>query len=273
FSVLIGTWDRIELLLKLIGHYRESPLVEKIYVTWHNPNAAVPSVLLELGRADNTTTTPQPPVEILPQRTNSLNNRFNPIAGLDTKAVLIVDEDVRIPIKDLALAFRTWRLHPESLTGFFPRRHRKRANGDWDYLLDVKDGYDMMLTKGMFIDAEMLFAYTCLLPLSIHAYVDRMRNCEDIAFNMLASGLTGKMGFSRSSPLFIALVLTPSTVMSNIDDFGTSGISSASGHLESRQSCLGDLIALFGRDNLVSNDLMITRIKEVPVHFKSLDHW
>ncbi|RKO90509.1 exostosin, partial [Blyttiomyces helicus] len=193
FSVFIGTWDRIDLLIKLIAHYRKSPFVEKIFVTWHNPNAPIPDVLLDLGRADNTTTTPQAPVDFLHQTTNSLNNRFNPVSGLETKAVLIVDDDVRIPIDDLALAFRAWRLHPASLTGFFPRKHHQRANGEWEYLLNVKDyGYDMMLTKGMFIDADMLFLYTCLLPLEIHAYVDRMRNCEDIAFNMMASGLTGR---------------------------------------------------------------------------------
>ncbi|RKO90228.1 exostosin [Blyttiomyces helicus] len=281
FSVLIGTWDRIELLKKLISHYRKSPLVEKIFVTWHNPNAPVPEALLDLGRGDKTTKLPQARVEFLRKRTNSLNNRFNPVPRLKTKAVLIADDDVRVPLEDLHLAFNAWRLRPESLTGFFPRGHRRGVNGTWEYLLRQDErtpGYDMMLTKAMFIDADLLFSYTCLLPLSIHAYVDRMRNCEDIAFNMMASGLTGKI---LAYPLTLPLPLippcpgaSPTAVMSKIDDFGTTkGISSASAHRNDRANCIADLITLFGRDTLVSNELVISRFDRVPYRKKNLDEW
>ncbi len=41
----------------------------------------------------------------------------------------------------------------------------------------------------MFIRSEYLFWYTCVMPEGVHAYIDRNMNCEDIAMQMLASGI------------------------------------------------------------------------------------
>ena len=49
-----------------------------------------------------------------------------------------------------------------------------------------------MLTKFMFIRSEYLFWYTCILPECVHAYIDDNMNCEDIAMQMLASGMTNQ---------------------------------------------------------------------------------
>ena len=236
FSVIIGTWDRVVLLRKLILHYQKSRMVHKIYITWHNPNQKPPEDFLRLVRR-------KPPVEILPQKYDSLNNRFNPIPNLQTKAVLIADDDVRVNLTDVEYAFEVWRMRSHSLVGTFPRYHTYNSNNNtFSYLIrspDVPRAYSIMLTKFMFMSADYLFDYTCLLPLAIHRYIDVHSNCEDVAMNLLVSGMTS----SR-----------PIAVMMHVDDFGTtSGISIKAGHLNSRSQCLTDLISLFGKDTLLYN--------------------
>jgi glycogenin glucosyltransferase len=236
FSVIIGTWDRVALLRKLVLHYQKSRLVHKIYVTWHNPGERPPDDFLRTVRR-------RPPVEILIQKYNSLNNRFNPIANLETKAVLIADDDIRVGLADLEYGFEVWRQHPHALVGNYPRLHYWNASThSYDYLThspDTPRNYSIMLTKFMFMHSEYLFDYTCLLPLRIHRHIDALNNCEDIAMNILVSGKTGKRPVA---------VLLPS------EDFGTtSGIGVKGGHLEARSRCLTDLIALFGRNTLHYN--------------------
>jgi glycogenin glucosyltransferase len=236
FSVLIGTWDRVSLLRKLILHYQKSRLIHKIYVTWHNPSLKPPEDFIKTVRK-------RPPVEILTQRYDSLNNRFNPIPNLETRSLLICDDDVRVNITDIEYAFDVWRGRPNSLVGVFPRYHSYNPqNNTFNYEIRSPDRprvYSIMLTKFMFINSEFLYIYTCLLPPRIHRYIDDNMNCEDIAMNLLVSGMTG----SR-----------PAAVLLHVDDFGTtSGISIKAGHLTSRSQCMTDLIRLFGKDTLRYN--------------------
>jgi hypothetical protein len=96
-----------------------------------------------------------------------------------------------------------------------------------------------MLTKFMFMSSEYLYDYTCLLPTRIHRSIDEKLNCEDIAMNLMVSGMTGAK---------------PVAVLLHVDDFGTtSGISTKQGHLSNRSTCMTDLIRLFGRDTLKYN--------------------
>lgn len=236
FSVVIGTWDRVSFLRKLILYYQKSRLVHKIYVTWHNPGQKPPEDFLRLVRR-------KPPVEILVQKYDSLNNRFNPIPSLETKAVLIADDDIRVNLTDVEYAFEVWRNRPHSLVGAFPRFHAFHPeNNTYSYLIrspELPRQYSIILTKFMFMSSEYLFDYTCLLPLAVHRYIDERSNCEDIAMNMLVTGMT---------------TAKPVAVMMGVEDFGTtSGISGKAGHLPSRSQCMNDLIQIFGRDTLLYN--------------------
>ena len=247
FSVLIGTYERVSLLRKIILNYQRSRLVHKIYVTWHNPTQKPPSDFLRSLRRS-------PPVEILPQRYDSLNNRFNPIPSLETKAVLVCDDDVRVAnVTELEHAFEAWKQRPSSLVGVFPRYHQFHpANSSYTYELrspSTPRAYSIMLTKLMFMSSEYLFAYTCLLPASVHQAVDERMNCEDIALNLMVSGMTG---------------VPPTAVMlKGLDDFGTvTGISWKGGHLDARSQCLTELIRLFGKDTLLYNrELLVPQKK------------
>ena len=237
YSVVIGTFgseERLELLARLIAHYRNSSFIDRIFLTWHNPNLAAPAHLKRLfSPADKRLAQ----VVLLPQRTDSLNNRFNPIVGLRTRCVYIADDDVRIPITDIDYGFKTWQQNTQRLVGYFPRSHipLDGSGRRWEYALHTfgrAPGYSILLTKGYFSDALYLYAYTCLLPPHFHAYVNLLNNCEDILFNMMVSGMTG---------------LPPLALHTLVDEFGAfSGISFKGGHLGIRNQCLDDFTTLFG---------------------------
>lgn len=88
--------------------------------------------------------------------------------------------------------------------------------------------------------SDSLHAYTCVLAPEIHRFIDMGKNCEDIAMNMMVSGMTGlpPVCFEEHQVL----------------DFGTSrGISISSAFTHRRDQCTADLIQLFGRDTLVES--------------------
>ncbi|RUS13777.1 glycosyl transferase family 64 domain-containing protein [Endogone sp. FLAS-F59071] len=260
FTVLISTYnpERIAYLAKLIQHYAESSKVHSIFITWHNPNLPISRSLLNLRKSLRV------PLRFLRQDFDSLNNRFNPIANLRTTAVYISDDDIRIPVDDLEFAFETWRTRQNSIVGHFPRLHN--YNAETNTATYVVSGprhpmYSIILTKSMFMKSDFLFAYTCLLPREIHKYVDDKFNCEDIAINMLASGMTGAR---------------PQVVDSHgLRDFGTlNGISTQDGHMNERAYCIADLISLFnGTDPLLNNVEMSIRFNAVHFTKEVWDDW
>ncbi|KAJ3144108.1 Exostoses (Multiple)-like 3 [Irineochytrium annulatum] len=311
FTVAIATWDRVDLLMALIEHYASIPEVDLIVVTWHNPAVTPPVSLASRavatffdtdvvnrktfwaarkaeedarqeqharGRRNIPATKAGPPVIVVRQSTNSLNNRFNPHAVIRTEAVYVADDDVRVSPHLISSAFAEHRSRPTQLVGFWPRGHAPVSNPSADaatttytppaytYFIpkslkdDPSTNYSMVLTKGMFAPSQLLHAYTCLIPQAIHSYVDAHMNCEDVAFNMLASGMTG---------------LGPRAVYyagdaggaGGIEDFGgTGGISSSATHAGRRSMCLGDLAMLFGRMTLVEGRLQ-TAVFERPARF------
>eukprot|EP00850_Spirogloea_muscicola_P021988 SM000271S10027 [mRNA] locus=s271:28098:36241:+ [translate_table: standard] len=51
--------------------------------------------------------------------------------------------------------------------------------------------YSMLLSKLLVLDTGYLFHYTCSMPPGIHAIVDELTNCEDIAMNFLVTNHSG----------------------------------------------------------------------------------
>jgi glycogenin len=262
FCVLIGTWDRLDLLPTVIAHYQASPFVSKIYITWHNPASRPPKSLLKIMELNTRNAPGKPPIEFLYQKFDSLNNRFNPLDRLDTQAVLICDDDIMVNLEDIHFAFRVWQENQQSLVGLFARAHtyhmadkaesaaidatvdRRPEDHVWLYHVSAREAtpynsYSIILTKFMFMSADYLFAYSCLLPEEVHRYVDQGLNCEDIAMTLMISGMTGAKHLAVLAPII---------------DFGTtSGISAKSGHLDSRSICLTDLIKIMGINSLESS--------------------
>eukprot|EP00871_Galdieria_phlegrea_P002310 jgi/Galph1/307/GphlegSOOS_G5068.1 len=254
FSVIISTFDREELLNKLLIHYSRSKKIYKIYVVWHNPQSQAPSNF-RIGNI---------PVVFLSQQYDSLNNRFNPIHDLETQVVLICDDDVYVSIEDVEFAFEVWRNNQNALVGIFPRFHRRnKESGQWEYLVAEpvkKKGasrrYSIMLTKFIFMKSDFLFWYTCILTEKVHEFVDKQKNCEDIAMQMMVSGMT------RTPPLAVAAKIAP-------EDYGTDksigGISTKVGHKEARNKCITFFInnVFRQKDPLLYNSVVQARFYKV----------
>ncbi|KAI8991268.1 glycosyl transferase family 64 domain-containing protein [Mycotypha africana] len=268
FSVLISTYnpERIEHLNLIIQHLLKSPYVHTVFVTWHNPQLAVPDTLYaDLSKTDYSR------VKVLVQDYDSLNNRFNPVDQLVTDSVYIMDDDVFVPLDDLEFTFnvsslsfyvvwkfgkkltnlsflylnlQVWRGRKDSVVGHFPRYHAYNpVTLESVYKLIGSAPYSIVLTKSMFIRSEYLFAYTCLLEPKLHEMVDRQLNCEDLGFSMMACGI------SRVPATFVR----PEQPM---EDFGLKkGISVNGSHMPNRAQCIADFITLFWdrNDPLVYN--------------------
>ncbi|BGP58302.1 hypothetical protein JCM8202_000936 [Rhodotorula sphaerocarpa] len=235
YSVAISYYnpERMQYLPKLIQHYLASERVHTVFITWHSAEAHVSpelKALVSQGR-----------VKIVKQTSDTLNNRFNPIPGLKTQAVFVCDDDIFTPMTSVDFMFQTWKHRPDQIAGYFPRIHGIKPDGSIYYEMAGKyHRYSIILTKAMMINANFLHAYTCVLAPEIHRFVDMGKNCEDIAMNMMVSGLTG---------------LPPVCIDEHeVLDFGTSrGISISSAFTHRRDQCTADLIQLFGRDTLVES--------------------
>ena len=45
FTVLLSTFNRVELVVRLIHHYTKSKYVDHIYIVWHNPRETPPRIM------------------------------------------------------------------------------------------------------------------------------------------------------------------------------------------------------------------------------------
>ncbi|KAL2915801.1 hypothetical protein HK105_204748 [Polyrhizophydium stewartii] len=313
FSILVSTFNRIDTVVRLVKHYRQSPLVDTIFVTWHDPAREPPEPLRSIAHAVISDTDPgvdraaiaassndtAAAVVLVRQTTDSLNNRFNPIGAIRTPGVLMIDDDIRIPLSQLDIGFAAWAAHQNLLVGYYPRSHEVRLPGqetpgaappppyaplgsggpldpqtwEFSYLYGPPHDhrrYSMMLTKGMFFHTSFLAAYTCLMPPHVHAYIDAIQNCEDIAMNFVVSGLTGLAPLTVNFPR--AADSEPLEIMT---DFGQhDGISGKTNHLNHRSQCLADLVRLFGTWPLVDTDIEAVRYTDAPPWvFDSLANW
>lgn len=154
----------------------------------------------------------------------SLNLRFVKPAGLHTQAVVSLDDDIMVSCADLMHTYQVgasnapfychypsiwdqvytrcstqaWRASPHQLVGWFPRLH---TGPPWKYhaklaTLLLHGRYSIILTKGAFLHAGYLDAYS-RLPAAVHAMVDRMHNCEDLAMQFLVANTT------KEPPIFV----------------------------------------------------------------------
>jgi hypothetical protein len=257
FSVLFGTYnpERIDHVANVIKHLAASELVHTIYLTWHNPKLEVNNELRILQD------TLQKPLVILKQTFDSLNNRFNPIEGLETEAIYILDDDIVVSLPDLEFTFQVrshnkrssdvrmvyrvskiiyhqqvWKNRQDSIVGHFPRFHSydpSTSTSVYAMADDKRPSFSIVLTKSMFARSEYLFAYTCLMPPVLHAYVDEHMNCEDIGFSFMVSGLTATTN---------AYVRT----QERIRDYGLNqGISTNNHHIAARRKCVTDFIETY----------------------------
>ena len=142
YTLFLNSYKRPDLLLRSVAHYSQCPEADAIRVIWSEPDLQPPpSDALDgtfqtaaaggggSGRgADGGRNKHRGkggramvPVAYDVQPDASLNNRFRPLPGIRTAAILSLDDDVMVPCTEVAAAFAAWRRRPAAMVGWFPR--------------------------------------------------------------------------------------------------------------------------------------------------------
>lgn len=185
FTVIILTYERVEMLLKTLSRLKGTPYINKIIIVWNSvanpPKAEL--VWPDVGA----------PIEIVKVSRNSLNNRFIPYDKIETDAILTLDDDTPLRPDEIVLAFRVWRESRDRIVGFPGRYHAwDSGQNSWTYNSNHSCELSMVLTGGAFFHRYYNYIYTYQMPQAIRTIVDRFMNCEDIAMNFLVAHLTRK---------------------------------------------------------------------------------
>lgn len=190
-TVLINGYSesRIPLLQSIVASYSASSIVSSILILWGNPST--PDQILDQLHHNLTQYSPgTASISLIQQSSSSLNARFLPRSSVDTRAVLICDDDVEIDRRSLEFAFSVWKSNPDRLVGTFVRSHGFDLQGkEWIYTVHP-DKYSIVLTKFMMMKQDYLFEYSCKGGAEMEEMrkiVDQMRNCEDILMNFVAA--------------------------------------------------------------------------------------
>ena len=100
FTVLLQTYNRTDLLLKLLHHYSAIPNVDRIVVVWNNVGVTPP---IDLWNSFQ----PHPvPVDFLPQSANKMRNRLQNFREIRTEG--------EIPFIPIAVCLICKARHPRS---------------------------------------------------------------------------------------------------------------------------------------------------------------
>ncbi|XP_061878819.1 exostosin-like 2 [Entelurus aequoreus] len=259
FTVIIQTYNRTDILLKLLNHYQALPHLQRIIIVWNNMGEKPP---LELWDS----LAPHPvPVLFKQQTSNRMHNRLHPFPEIDTDAVLVLDDDTLLSVPDISFAFTVWKQFPEQIVGCVPRRHVASASGVYSYggfeLQDPEsaggDKYSMVLISASFFHRRYLHMFQ-EQPAAVHALVDATRNCDDIAMNFVVSMHLRKLsGASRPSGVFVKPV-----DMRNLEKDASSGFQGLwhrPEHLLQRSYCLNRLAHIYGVMPLHFSNLMVAQ--------------
>ncbi|XP_069825134.1 exostosin-like 2 [Dendropsophus ebraccatus] len=253
FTLIMQTYNRTDLLLKMLNHYQAMPQLHRVIVVWNNVGQDPPQELWEsLG--------PHPvPVLFKKQTVNLMRNRLQNFPEIETKAVLMMDDDTLVSAHDISFAFSVWQLFPSQIVGFVPRKHVTSPSGILSYgsfELQVSvpgrgDKYSMILVGAAFFHTDYLRLFQGL-PRPIHDMIDQMQNCDDIAMNFLVANYTG----------MTAGVLVKPIDMRNLEKdagSGYTGMWHRAEHLLQRSYCLNKLTAIYGKMPLVYSSIMISQ--------------
>ncbi|GMR39982.1 hypothetical protein PMAYCL1PPCAC_10177, partial [Pristionchus mayeri] len=208
FTVMILTYDRDEDVKLIIEKLRDCPYLNKVIIIWNNlirmPNGTWPQIHV--------------PVEFVLSERNNLNSRFLPYDNIETEAVVSIDDDM-----DLG--------QPELM-------HHRFKDGSGSYGLSGTCEHSMILTSFAFLHKEFLFEYTYNQHPAILEFVEKHRNCEDIAMNFLVSHLT------RKPPLKVVK-------KTDVTNGAKPGLSKRGNHYLERNECIQMFTAIYGYNPLL----------------------
>ncbi|XP_029474150.1 exostosin-like 2 [Rhinatrema bivittatum] len=253
FTLIMQTFHRTDILLKLLNHYQAVPRLQKVIIVWNNVGEKPPEGLWHsLG--------PHPiPVMFKEQAVNRVRNRFQPFQELETDAVLMMDDDTLVSAHDLAFAFSVWQQFPDQIIGFVPRKHIRSPSGIYSYggfdLQIPKSGngdlYSMILIGAAFFHRRYLESFA-KQPKAVHTLIDETQNCDDIAMNFIVANHTGKPSGVFVKPVDIRNLEGESRS-------GYLGLWHRAEHMQQRSYCLNKLATIYGSMSLKYSNIMISQ--------------
>ncbi|CAB1454568.1 unnamed protein product [Pleuronectes platessa] len=263
FTIVIQTYNRTDILLKLLNHYQAVPHLQRIIIVWNNVREQPP---LKLWNS----LAPHPvPVVFKEQTTNQMRNRLQSFPEIDTDAVLMLDDDTLVSVPDISFALSVWKQFSDQIVGFVPRKHISTPGGVYSYgsfeLQDPEtaggDRYSMVLIGAAFFHRRYLQLFQDQ-PLAVHALVDETQNCDDIAMNFVVAQYLRKhlksVGrFNKPSGVFVKPV-----DLRNLEKEASSGYQGMwhrPEHLLQRSYCLNRLTQIYGSMPLCFSNLMVSQ--------------
>ncbi|KAM8850603.1 exostosin-like 2 isoform 2-T2 [Spinachia spinachia] len=261
FTVVIQTYNRTDILLKLLNHYQAVPHLHRIVIVWNNVGTQTP---LKLWNSLQ----PHPvPVIFKEQTSNLMRNRLQPFPEIGTDAVLMLDDDTLVSVPDISFAFSVWKQFSDQIVGFVPRKHVSTPGGVYSYgsfeLQNPEtsggDKYSMVLIGAAFFHRRYLQLFQDQ-PRAVHALVDETQNCDDIAVNFavalyLREHSVGSV--DKASGVFVKPV-----DLRNLEkdaNSGYQGMWHRPEHLLQRSYCLNRLTQIYGFMPLCFSNLVVSQ--------------
>ncbi|CAK6969474.1 exostosin-like 2 [Scomber scombrus] len=263
FTIIIQTYNRTDILLKLLNHYQAVPHLQRIIIVWNNIGEQTPLKLWNsLG--------PHPvPVVFKEQTSNQMRNRLQPFPEIDTDVVLMLDDDTLVSVPDISFAFSVWKQFQDQIVGFVPRKHVTTPGGVYSYgsfeLQDPERGagdrFSMVLIGAAFFHRRYLQLFQDQ-PQEVHALVDATQNCDDIAMNFAVALYLRKHSMSSGSPARPSGVFVKPVDLRNLEKDASSGYQGMwhrPEHLLQRSHCLNRLTQIYGFMPLTFSNLMVSQ--------------
>uniref|UniRef100_A0A6I8PUW3 Exostosin-like 2 n=1 Tax=Xenopus tropicalis TaxID=8364 RepID=A0A6I8PUW3_XENTR len=253
FTLIMQTYNRTDLLLKMLNHYQAMPGLSHVIVVWNNVGQDTPQELWESFG-------PHPvPVTFKKQKVNLMRNRLQSFPEIQTQAVLMMDDDTLVSAYDISFAFSIWQQFPDRIVGFVPRKHVSSPSGIYSYgsfelkapHTETGDMYSMILIGAAFFHSDYLRLFE-QLPASVHNMIDQTQNCDDIAMNFMVANHLGKASG----------VLVKPTDMRNLEKeagSGYTGMWHRAEHLLQRSFCLNKLAEIYSTMPLKYSSIMISQ--------------
>lgn len=180
-TVVLNTRDGSKIPLEeLVAHYANATVVQRIVIVWHAPTPPPPfpaprRVVLGVRGDDIAVTTLWRPL--------AAPSRRYALFEAPTAHVLICDDDVLVSASSLNALLAAAR-EGSGLASPLVRSHEGSSTA-----LDGGEDATFSLTSGRLqvVPSWLLFAYRCLLPPAVHAYVESIQGCADVAFQLVAA--------------------------------------------------------------------------------------
>ncbi|GAA0165152.1 glycosyltransferase [Lithospermum erythrorhizon] len=183
--------NRIPVLQSIAATYSVSDSVALVAILWCNPTTNS-QILLHLSQnvSTHSASIGSAPIIFVQSQSSSLNARFFPWDFIQTRGVLICDDDIHPDLNSIAFSFHVWKENPDKISGLFARSHAyDLAHKSWIYTMESRK-YSIVLTKFMILKLDYLFKYSCgggQEYVRLREIVDERNNCEDILMNVMVA--------------------------------------------------------------------------------------